>query len=180
MSQDHLTKEEIVFNLSGGIERAAVISPCGQYRYSLWRKWAESDRMPVMWVMLNPSTADADIDDPTIKRCMEFSRRWGYGAMWVGNLYAYRSTDPAGLWAFPASDRIGPWNAHYLYKMATHSAKVICAWGANEQSYPAIRQLGCPGGYWHLGLTASRQPKHPLARGKHFIPYDQPLVEYRV
>lgn len=162
------------------IERSAVISECGKYRYRLWRKWADSERMPVLWVMLNPSTADATIDDPTIKRCMKFSQAWGYGAMWVGNLYAYRTPYPSVLWEVPGIERVGPENERHMHQMAAESAKVICAWGANEPSFPHIHQLGCPGGYWHLGLTASRQPKHPLARGKAFIPYDAPVLEYRV
>jgi hypothetical protein len=56
----------------------AVISECGRYRYRLYREWAQSERMPIMWVMLNPSTADASIDDPTIRRCIAFSKAWGY------------------------------------------------------------------------------------------------------
>lgn len=158
---------------------SAVISDCGRYRYSLYRKWAKSERMPVMWVMLNPSTADGTEDDPTIRRCVEFSRRWGFGSMFVGNLYALRATNPADV-PFGTSEAIGPENERHLYNMGSQSAKVICAWGANEQSFPHIRQVGCPGGYWHFGLTANRQPKHPLARGKSFIPYDAPLLEYRV
>lgn len=160
------------------LARSAVISECGRYRYSLYRKWAETELMPIMWVMLNPSTADGLADDPTIRRCVAFSKRWGFGAMFVGNLYAFRATNPANLPT--GSEAIGPDNERHLYNMGTQSAKVICAWGAHVQHFPHIRQVGCPGGYWHLGLTANRQPKHPLARGKSFVHYDYPLEEYRV
>jgi hypothetical protein len=170
---DHSPAEPRVF------ERSAVISDCGRYRYRLWRKWANTERMPVMWVMLNPSTADASIDDPTIRRCIKFSQQWGYGAMWVGNLYAFRATNPKDC-PIGTSEAIGPENDRHMYQMAIQSAQVICAWGANQPSFPNIRQIQCPGGYWHLGLTANRQPKHPLARGKAFIPYTHPLTEYRV
>lgn len=177
--REHLSSELLLTSTEYAMQRAAVISDCGKYRYRLWRKWAYSERMPVLWVMLNPSTADANIDDPTIRRCIAFSKAWGYGAMWVGNLYAFRATNPADC-PIGTSEAIGPDNERHLYAMGTQSAKVICAWGANQPSFPCIRQLGCPGGYWHFGLTANRQPKHPLARGKSFIPYSAPLLEYRV
>lgn len=170
MSQNNLPKEEIV--------RRAVISQCGKYRYRLYREWAQSNRMPVMWLMLNPSTADGETDDATIRRCMKFSQHWGYGAMWVGNLYAWRATNPKDLPA-GSSEAIGEDNEAHLCDMGMQSAKVICAWGANVTTPQSVRVIGCPGGYWHLGLTANGQPKHPLARGKAFIPYGQPLAEYR-
>jgi hypothetical protein len=76
-------------------ESWADLSDCGTYRYRLGRRWAEG---PVdVWIMLNPSTADATVDDRTIGRCMEFSRRWGAGALVVGNLFALRATDPTDL-----------------------------------------------------------------------------------
>ena len=75
------------------MERGADISPCGRYRYSLWRKWGPG--ATCMFVGLNPSTADETADDPTIRRCMAFARDWGYGALCMANLFAYRATDPA-------------------------------------------------------------------------------------
>lgn len=165
--------------LSGGIERAAVISPCGKYRYRLWRKWAASERMPVLWVMLNPSTADANVDDPTIKRCMAFSQRWGYGAMWVGNLFAYRSTDPDAMLKLHRDEAQGPDNRKHLYAMASQSALTVAAWGN-----PGAGGVGddgdytSPGGLWCIGTTNSGAPKHPLARGKHRVPDDAHLEEW--
>ena len=141
--------------------RLAVISDCGRYRYRLYREWAKSERMPVLWVMLNPSTADANIDDPTIRRCMAFSKAWGYGAMWVGNLYAFRSTDPDALWTMGAQDAHGPENDAHLYAMACESAIAVCAWGAPGGKHVPLT-LRCPGGLWHLGRTKHGAPRHPL------------------
>ena len=73
----------------GGIERSADLSPCGNYRYSLRRLWDEK-RPGVLWVMLNPSTADANADDPTVRRCMGYARSWGCGSIEVVNLCAWR------------------------------------------------------------------------------------------
>lgn len=156
--------------------RLAILSECGTYRYQLFRQWAHTELMPVMWLMLNPSTADANIDDPTIRRCMEFSKRWGYGSMLVGNLFAFRATNPKTL--FTVGDARGPKNEYHLDSMAQRSAKIVCAWG-NGGFYPRPALPFCPGGHWHIGKTNSGQPKHPLARGKSFIPYTQPLEVYR-
>lgn len=160
--------------------RDAAISDCRLYRYTLFRKWAGIDRLPVMWLMLNPSTADASLDDPTIRRCIAFSKRWGYGAMWVGNLYAWRATDPKGIRL--SRDPEGIWNRDRLQSMASSSEKVIAAWGnhgaAAGAEYLAHILPKTHGGFWHLGLTNSGQPKHPLARGKSFIPYDTQLQEW--
>ena len=161
------------------VERAAVLSDCGRYRYRLWRKWADSEHRPILWVMLNPSTADAEIDDPTIRRCMQFSKRWGYGAMWVGNLYAFRSSDPSVLWGMGASEAHGPDNARHLRGMANESALTVCAWGApGSNGTPGHRDYWSPGGLWCIGRTKDGFPKHPLARGRHRVPDDAVLQRY--
>lgn len=154
------------------MKRAAVISECGRYRYRLYREWAPSERMPVLWVMLNPSTADASIDDPTIRRCIAFSRAWGYGALWVGNLYAYRSTDPAALWTMAADDARGPDNECHLYQMSCESALIVLAWGAPGGQTVPLSML-TPGGLWCLGKTKSGAPRHPL-----YVRGDTPLQEW--
>src|SRR5438309_1547537 len=90
---------------------SATISNCQQYRYRLSRCWDES--LPAcMFIMLNPSTADAKVDDRTIKRCMAYARAWGYGKLYVGNLFAFRATKPKNMKA--ASDPVGPNNHHHL------------------------------------------------------------------
>ncbi len=157
----------------------AHISVCGKYRYRLFRQWdTQTARMPVMWIMLNPSTADANVDDPTIRRCIEFSKRWGFGSMFVGNLFGYRATNPKELRTQGFALSVGPDNSWHLDSMAQQSAKIIVAWG-NGGFYPRPDVPFCPGGRWHLGKTNSGEPKHPLARGKSFIPYDMSLAEFK-
>jgi hypothetical protein len=82
-----------LFDGPGGPAKSAVISPCGLYRYRLTRTW-DAVRWSAAFVMLNPSTADAVDDDPTIKRCVGFAKRWGCGGIVVANLFAFRSADP--------------------------------------------------------------------------------------
>lgn len=142
------------------MKRDAVISECGRYRYRLYREWERTEKMPVMWLMLNPSTADASIDDPTIRRCIGFSKAWGYGAMWVGNLYAIRSTDPSILTEVSAEEARGSENERHLFAMAAESAFIVCAWGApGGMTVPTIV---APGGLWCLGTTKHGAPRHPL------------------
>lgn len=108
------------------MKKTAVISECERYRYQLTRIWDES-KPKVMFLMLNPSTADAEKEDPTIKRCMNFAKSWGYGGLMVGNLFAYRSTNPKYL--LDVDDPIGPENKKYLDEMIKSCEIVICAWG---------------------------------------------------
>lgn len=146
--------------------RTAVISDCGRYRYRLFRGWGTVPEMkiPVLWIMLNPSTADAEVDDPTIRRCIAFSNTWGYGSMWVGNLYAFRSTDPATLWGMAVNDACGPENSQHLYHMALESAQIVCAWGAGGgTNIPLALPVPTAGGIVCLGTTKKHgAPRHPL------------------
>ena len=160
------------------MKRDALISACGRYRYWLLREWAASERMPVLWMMLNPSTADAQQDDATIRRCIEFSKRWGYGSLLVVNLFAFRSTYPKDLFTVSWSDAKGPENDGWIARHCGQTSKGIVAWG-NGGYYPRPQLPTHPGGWWHLGKTANGEPKHPLARGKSFIPYEQPLAAFR-
>lgn len=146
------------------MESGAVISDCGLYRYELTRSW--DDEMPTLeWVMLNPSTADAQVDDPTIRRCIGFAKLWMYGGIVVHNLFAYRSSSPAAL--ADAEDPIGPDNHWYLSNR--HGLRTMAGWGShpaaqkwwNGEPYDissALRrgQLLC------LGTTGNGSPKHPL------------------
>lgn len=117
-----------------------------------------------MWLMLNPSTADASIDDPTIRRCIAFSKAWGYGAMWVGNLYAIRSTDPSILTEVSAAVAHGPENIKHLGEMAGAAEQIICAWGSPGGAHipVSIRSLLAPHQLWCLGTTKYDAPRHPL------------------
>lgn len=145
---------------------SALLSPCRTYRYALRRWWAQTGY--VRFIMLNPSTADARVDDPTIRRCVGFARAWGYGGIVVHNLFALRATDPRELAAHP--DPIGPDNDRQLRGVgegAMHCDLTVCAWGAHRMAArrgPDVLALLWAAGETphHLGLTASGAPRHPL------------------
>lgn len=140
-----------------------VISEDQVFRYSLTRE-LDGIGGACLFIMLNPSTADAELDDPTIRRCMGFASRWGYKDLWVANLWAYRTPDPHQLSRRGAA---GPENDGYISEMARCADLVVCAWG----TYGALARRGeyikellevhhvRP---HHLGLTKHGFPKHPL------------------
>ncbi len=140
--------------------RDTIFSPCRTYRYSLWREWAP-DSGVVMFIGLNPSTADEIQDDPTIRRCIGFARAWGYGALCMGNLFAFRATDPAEM--LDADDPVGPENDRMLVTLASQASLVVAAWG-NDGSHrgrsTAVRRLIPELNY--LKRNLSGQPAHPL------------------
>lgn len=144
----------------------ATISPCGRYRYSLKRQWGPLDADgPVVWIMLNPSTADADTDDPTIRACREFSRRWGKSALEVVNLFALRSPKPSALAI--DHDPVGPDNDLWIDTAIRRASLVVAAWGAHGTLLGRhwdvkriIASTGCRARC--LGLTKAGQPRHPL------------------
>lgn len=142
--------------------KGAELSECGTYRYQLWRIW--NDKLPkVLFIMLNPSTADATKDDPTIRRCISFAKSWGYGSLYVGNLFAYRSTSPKGL--LEIADPFGEWNNYHLNEMENKCDLIVCAWGnapiLKELKYrPKLENISKPLHY--LDLANSGTPKHPL------------------
>lgn len=142
----------------------AIISDCGTFRYQLHRRWSEAnDKGLVLWVMLNPSTADAERDDPTIRRCIGFSKAWGYCGLMVGNVYALRSTDPKNLWK--AADPIGPENDRHLNDMAARASLIMLAWGNNARPVRAaavVHLLRQWSDVHCLGISNIRAPKHPL------------------
>jgi hypothetical protein len=143
----------------------AILSPCGRYRYRLWRRWSAAGRR-VVWVMLNPSTADASIDDPTIRRCLGFSKAWGYTALEVVNLFALRATDPAVLGLAGYELARGPDNERHILESCQGADLVIAAWGAHETAGYAEKtaaELGRAGIALHcLGKTTQGHPRHPL------------------
>lgn len=107
----------------------AVMSPCGLYRYHLWRRWGEGPAL--VWIMLNPSTADGLMNDPTISRCITFTQAWGGNALHVINLFSLRETDSALLFASKLPLR-GPehWNSVVDALSAYDARHVVCGWGA--------------------------------------------------
>lgn len=150
--------------------RSAQFSDCRFYRYRLDRRWADGRAMA--FIMLNPSTADADKDDPTIRRCIGFSKREGCGALIVGNIYAFRATKPADLWkaAFP----VGPDNHRALSEIADAADIIVCAWGdqGTGPTPDALRGHDL----WCLGRTKNNYaPRHPL-----HVKADRPLEPWIV
>lgn len=146
----------------------AELSPCRRYRYALWRTWDET--LPrVMFIGLNPSTADETVDDPTLRRTMDFARRWGYGGVGNGNLFAFRATEPRDMMAAP--DPVGPDNDAWLRRLADEAALVVAAWGnggAFMDRSAAVR--GLLDGLHCLKLNASGEPAHPLYQRKETRP----------
>ena len=133
-----------------------------RYRYSLSRTWNPS--LPsIAWVMLNPSTADETHDDPTIRRCVDFSRRWGYGSMEVANLFGLRATSPRELRA--SIDPVGPRNDNHILAAAGRADSVVVAWGVHGVLLSrdrAVIDLLYPRRLLSLGATLAGQPRHPL------------------
>ena len=135
----------------------ALLSEDKLYRYQLLRVWDET--LPrVLFVMLNPSTADATKDDPTIRRVISFAKSWGYGGVYVGNLFAFRSTDPKGLKY--VKDPIGENNIQHIQAMVGLVDKIIYAWGNNQKEPKWLSEL-VPTPYC-IDISKKGVPKHPL------------------
>jgi len=145
----------------------ATFSPCRQYRYRLWRVWGDGNHRCV-FVGLNPSTADETRDDPTIRKCVGFSKRWGFGAIDMLNLFAWRSTDPTGL--LSVDDPVGSDNDRTLAEVLSFAHRVVWAWGRHNAR---VRKLVAARlGAWHavpkvcdvgtLGRADDGSPRHPL------------------
>lgn len=146
-------------------------SPDRKYRYTLWREWADlfgSKREGiVMFIGLNPSTADESLDDPTIRKCMGFARQWGYQGMCMTNLFAYRATDPREMRR--QADPVGAENNQFLIDVAKEAGVIVAAWGkhgafmdraAAVRTLLAFRKIHC------LRRNADGSPEHPL-----YVPY---------
>lgn len=154
----------------------AIISDCGTYRYLLWRQW-DPGAYSCAFIMLNPSTADASQDDPTIRRCIGFAKGWGYGGVHVVNLFAYRATSPDDMKR--AADPVGPENEWWVkHLVGGVGGPVIAAWGAHgthmrqdTKMAEWARDVGVE--LQALALTASGQPRHPL-----YLPKNAQLMPY--
>ena len=139
----------------------AVFSRCKQYRYRLDRDLLIGDD-EILFVMLNPSTADAEKSDPTVTRCLNFAKRWGFRHVKVGNLFALRSTDPTAL--YRTRDPVGPENDYHLRMMSHRADLTVVAWGVRggylARDVEVLELLSRP--VEHLGLTKRGRPRHPL------------------
>lgn len=146
--------------------RGAVFSDCGHYRYWLERWWAYGVN-PMVFVMCNPSDADAFRDDHTVRRCMAFARSHDKGGIIVVNALAYRATDPATL--PPLVIARGPENGHYLEKAAGMGDPVF-AWGKRmrgyEDAYLSAYHIFMTSKRYCLGMTVDGDPRHPARLSK--------------
>ena len=160
-----------------GYEHGATFSVCGRYRYRLWRLWDHRPRL--CFVMLNPSSADADINDPTVARCEERGRRAGFGGIVVVNLFGFGATDPAEMKR--AEDPVGPENDQHILEATREAGVVVCAWG-NHGSHRGrsaeVRALLARHGIACHALRVSEktgEPWHPLYLGYDIQPQPWPL-----
>jgi hypothetical protein len=152
------------------VTRRTVLSACRTYRYVLWRELDAGRPEYALFVGLNPSTADETTDDPTIRRCKDFARRWGFGAVCVANLFAYRATQPAELKAAPAP--VGRDNDRWLARVAAGAGVMVAAWGVHgsfagrDRAVTALLgdRLSC------LGVTKDGHPRHPLYMRRTAVP----------
>lgn len=150
------------------MKTGAILSEDRQYRYVLEREW-DSKLPKVMFIGLNPSTADETQDDPTIKHCISFAKSWGYGGFYMTNLFAYRSTDPKRLWL--EEDPVGQDNDNYILEYAELSEIVVACWGINgtfkarsKEVRVLLPDLMC------LAITKGGEPRHPLYLKSDLIP----------
>ncbi len=138
---------------------SAVFSPCRSYRYELWRRWSEGPYC--MFVGLNPSTADETLDDPTIRRCIRYAKDWGYSALCMTNIFAWRDTDPAKM--KQQADPVGPENDATLGRNAAKAGIVIAAWGTHGSHLNRQKRVMEILPTLHaLKVTKDGFPGHPL------------------
>ena len=151
----------------------ARFSRCRRFRYALWREW-DAGLSKVMMIGLNPSTADAKKNDPTIRRCVGFARDWGFGGVWVLNLFAFRATYPGDLKA--AVDPVGPRNDEWIRRVARDVKRAVAVWGNDgtflDRSMQVRGMLG--DGLEVIRLNAGGEPAHPLYLPKGLKPTSWP------
>ena len=159
---------------------AILLGPDNCYRYLLTRTWDPSGST-VAFIMLNPSKANAEVDDPTIRRCIRFAQEWQHGSLAVVNLYAWRETYPARLREVNRMQVVGPDADKYLQEVFAHCTSVVAAWGANAYVHPErvrymlslARKAGVT--LQCLGTSLNGSPRHPL-----FVPADKSLEDWKL
>lgn len=162
------------------VERTAIFDQTGQYRYQLGRRW-RAEGQSVAFVMLNPSRADANCDDPTLRACMQFAYCWEYAALCVVNLFGYRTPHPQAL--KQAADPIGDDNDRYLLQAVEAADRVVLAWGnwgglvGRDRT---ILTLLTPyqSKLTYLQLNRSGQPRHPLYIKRSVLPQSYPVPSH--
>jgi len=150
------------------IESGAEFSPDRIHRYTLWRIW-DKEKAYAAFVGLNPSTADEQRNDPTVRRCVNYAKDWGYGGLIMLNIFAYRSTDPENL--YTNADPVGPDNDFHIRKVSSEAGITVAAWGNHgeflSRGTDVKKLLSNP----HcLKLTKRGCPGHPLYLRKDLQP----------
>jgi hypothetical protein len=153
--------------LPPGVTGRAVFSGDGEYRYQLRREWNVTGRIAA-FVGLNPSTAEGDVDDPTVRKCWRWAHAWGYGSLVMLNAFAYRATDPSMLGT--VDDPFGPDNEAHLRAVAAEAQLIVAAWGNSkyvkvfgmEERLTAMLTSGKTGVIHCLGTCRDGSPRHPL------------------
>jgi len=157
------------------MNKSAIISPDGKYRYQLSRIYDE-DLLPVAFVGLNPSTADEVKDDRTIMKCLQYSKKWGYGGFHMVNLFAYRSKNPKDL--LTVNDPIGEDNNFHLKEIFGKVGKVVCCWGNygkyKDRNIEVLKMIDEP---YCLRINKSGEPSHPLYLTEYIDPLDYYLYK---
>lgn len=150
----------------------ATFSTCRKYRYTLWRIWDKTKGI-VVFICLNPSTADEIKNDPTVRRCINFAEFWGYGGFVMLNIFAFRATNPKDM--FSAEDPVGEHNDHHIKIWTDKASLVVLAWGNGglfkSRCVEVLKYLKRP---YCLAQTKQGQPAHPLYLKKDLMP-----VRYR-
>ena len=143
------------------IIRQTVFSVSRHFRYTLWREWDVLNRDYAMFIGLNPSTADETLDDPTIRRCSGFAKSWGYGALCMTNLFAFRATNPRTMMGH--TKPVGEENDKWIVRCAREAGIVVAAWGTRGQFMARDKEVGGLLDELHcLGKTKDGSPRHPL------------------
>lgn len=159
-----------MMKVNGDMTGSATFSEDCLYRYTLEREWKSGDGT-CLFIMLNPSTATAEENDNTIRRCIGYAMDWGYQRLAVGNLFALRSTDPKGL--LDVADPVGPDNDEWLQQLHADAAEAVGAWGATKWAQArGARVLEMFPDLKCLGTTAGGSPKHPLYLPKTLTPVE--------
>lgn len=155
------------------VKSDAVFSPCGNYRYTLSRTWGDCGRIG-NFIMLNPSTADANVNDPTVERQCRRVKQWGYDGLVVTNLFAWRSTDPDEL--LLAEEPVGPDNDRHILEQAQSAAIVVCGWGSHKAVEHRAKWM-----LWRLRTARIKlhalkvtnvHPHHPLYISYSAVPFE--------
>lgn len=165
----------MVFLAANDGHSEAMFSDNLDYRYMLSRRWGDEYTPYVLVIGLNPSTADHEKDDPTIRRCVQFAKDWGMNTLFMANLFAYRATNPVHM--KQVDEPIGPDNDKVLVTLAGKADLVVAAWGRHgsfKQRDIAVLDLLSESHVECLGVNIDGSPKHPL-----YLPKTSRLRPYR-